>query len=355
MKKNLSQFETYFFKVILAAIITTLVMPTVFLSAANTITTLELKLKSRPEDLTVREKLSGIYFEKKNYKKVIEILAPFANEISTEGLVNLAKAYTESDDNLNAVRVLQIYVEKEGHRFRPHYYLGLAYKKIKKMDEATKQLRLSIQYAPGHRPSYDELMDIFSITKQNYESRILLNDMVRNFGPKNEFANLSCKLYANDNFLAEALATCKKAIQQNPKHADNHIYLAQAYYNMGNRSAAEKIFKTAGRSFKSSEYTQYAVGEFYLLEKNYPTAVRYLKNAVNLKSDVLRSQFTLATALFESKDHTAALTHFDKACKLDKSSETMTALKNSAARLRKENLHNIAELFEKKAAACQQL
>lgn len=334
----------------------TLVLFIVFESTyGSNITNLELKLKNHADDLLTREKLSRAYLEKKDYLGVIRILAPYANEISTDGLLTLSKAYSNVNDYLNEVRILQIFVEKDGNRFRPHYYLGLAYKKIKKFDQAAEQLRLSIQYAPGHRPSYNELLDIFTTTKQNYESRILLNDMIRNFGPKNEFLNLSCKLYSTDNFLAEALAACKNAIKKNPKHPDNHVYLAQNYYNQNNREAAERIFRTAGRSYSSSEFVQYAVGEFYLHEKNYPTAVRYLKNAVKLKADELRSQMALSIALFESKDYPLALTHFEKACRLDKSSETMTLLKNSAARLRKENIHHIAESFEKKAAACQQL
>lgn len=349
----MSHFRTIYLSVFIATIVW--LGNSYFIYAADVAKSLELKLKKSPEDLKTREQLGLSYFEKKDYKKIIETLAPYANEISIDSLVNLAKAYSELNDHLNEIRILQIYVDKNGHRFRPHYYLGLAYKKIKKYDQATEQFRQSIQYAPGHRPSYNELLDIFTTTKQNYESRILLNDMIRTFGPKKEFSNLSCKLYTNDNFLIEALAACKKAIKQNPNYPDNHIYLAQNYYNQNNRTAAEKVFKTIGRSYKSSEFAQYAVGEFYLHEKNYPTAVRYLKNAVELKDNELRSQFALSIALFESKNYTLSLTHFDKACKLDKSNETMTLLKNSAARLRQNNLHSTAENFEKKAAVCQRL
>lgn len=323
--------------------------------APKNISQLEELIAKNPNDLKSREVLGSMYFENKKFDKVISTLAPYANEIASDALINLAHAYGEQKDSLNEIRVLQIYAEKDGKRFRPHYYLGLAYKKNNKPDEAAKELRLSIQYAPGHRPSYNALLDIFTETKQNYESRVLLNDMVRNFGPKKEFTNLSCKLYAADGFLVEALETCKKAVNQDKAHADNHIYLAQTYYNQDNREAAERIFKAAGRSFKKSEFAQYAVGEFYLQEKNYPTAVRYLEAAVNINPNVFRSQYTLAVALFEAKDYTRALTHFDKSCRLDKSNETMTTLKNSAGRLRKDHQHNIAEGFEKKAAVCQQL
>ncbi len=316
---------------------------------------LEDKLKNNARDLKTREKLGEIYFSLKNYQKVISTLAPYSSEITSEALVNLANAYSGSQDSLNEIRTLQLFVDKDGQRFRPHYLLGLAFKNAKKWDDATKELRTSIQYAPGHRPSYNALLEIFAETKQNYESRTLLSDMVRNFGNKREFANLSCKLLAIDGFLAEALAACKKAIKQDPKHPDNHVYLAQTYYNQDKRDAAENIFRTVGRSYTKSEFVQYAVGEFYLHEKNFATAVRYLQTAVKLNPQAFRSQYTLGAVLFESNDHPTSLVHFDFACKLDKSNETTNALRNAASRMRKANQFSVAEGYEKKAAVCQQL
>lgn len=324
------------------------------LFASPSIASLEIELKKTPNRLKIREALGKEYVRAKQYKKAIEILAPYSNEISDEGLIELAAAYENTGDSLNQIRVLKFFSEKDDVHYKPHYLLGLAYKKNKQLTEATKSLRLSISRATRHKPSYDALLEIFIETKQNYESRALLTDMIGLFGVKKEFLNQQCRLYTIDNFLTEALSTCKRAISQDPKFPDNHIYLAQAYYNQGNKSAAERIFRAAGRQFINSEFVQYAAGEFYLNEKNFSAAIRYLQTAVKINSEAQRSQLTLALALYEASDFEQALRHFDKSCKLDKSKESLMALKNSAARLRKTNNTTFAEQYDRKAAVCQQ-
>jgi tetratricopeptide (TPR) repeat protein len=225
--------------------------------------------------------------------------------------------------------------------------------KDKKYDDAAKSLRRSVELAPKHRPSYDALIEIFAETKQNYESRMLLNDMVKIFGPKKEFAHKLCKLYAVDSYLKEAQDACKMAIRLDPKFPDSHVYLAQTYADMENTQTAERILKTAARQFTKSEFVQYAAGEYYLNTKNYSAAVRYLEQAVKVNPETLRAQLTLAMALFESREHQRAMTHFDKACRMDKTNESLLAFKSAASRLRKLNLNSLADEYDRKTATCQ--
>jgi tetratricopeptide (TPR) repeat protein len=321
--------------------------------AAPSVSSLENQLKKSPQDTRVREALGAAWLKAKNDKNAIAVLSPYANEISSEGLMDLATAYRNTKDDLNEIRILKLFVEKSPKRFRPYFLLGQALARSKKYDEAASSLRESIQYAPKHRPSYDALLNIFIETKQNYESRILLTEMTRAFGEKKEFLNLLCKLYAIDNFLKEAQGYCQRAISATPQFPDNHIYLAQTYYNQDNKVAAERIFRTAGKQFIKSEFVQYAAGEYYLNEKNYPTAVRYLENAVRVNPDTKRAQFTLGLALYELKEYARALSHLEKSCRLDKTNETVTLLKNSAARLRQAQLNDLASQYNYKAATCQ--
>jgi tetratricopeptide (TPR) repeat protein len=122
---------------------------------------------------------------------------------------------------------------------------------------------------------------------------------------------------------------------------------------MENTPAAERILKTAGRQFKKSEFVQYAAGEYYLNTKNYSAAVRYLEQAVKVNSETLRAQLTLAMALFESREHQKALLHYDKACRMDKTNESLLSFKSAASRLRKLNLNSLADEYDRKTATCQ--
>ncbi|OFZ19964.1 MAG: hypothetical protein A2Z20_10465 [Bdellovibrionales bacterium RBG_16_40_8] len=341
------------FKAVATTVISICISPLLF-AGATKYSSLEAKLKSDPDNLKLRSALGRSYLIDKKYEKAIKILAPYSNELSNEGLVDLASAYSGVGDSDNEVRVLKAYSENDANHYKAFYLLGVAFKKNKKYNEAVQSLREAIDRAPKHRPSYEALLDVFSETKQNYEKRVLLSEMIKLLGEKKEFLNQLCKIFSDDGYINDAQSVCKKAVSKNSKYPDNHVYLAQTYYNLGNKSAAEKIFRSVGRQYKKSEFVQYAVGDYYLHEKNFSAAARYLQTAVNLNPASQRAQITLALAMFENEQYPEALTHFEKSCKLDKSNETATALKNSAAKLRKINSFSLGEKYDFKAAVCQQ-
>lgn len=321
--------------------------------AAESIAQMEKTLNENPALTPVREQLAVAYAKGGKQDKVIRILAPYTNEISDDSLVILSEAYSASKDYSGEIRALQIYAERNPDRFRPHHLLGLAYIKSKNTTEAATHLRTSIQLAPKHKPSYEALLNLFVEAKKNYECRLLLNDMIRIFGNKKEYLHLQCKLFNEDGYLEQAVESCKGAVANDPKFPDSHVYLANTYYNQGNITAAERIFRTASVQFKNSEFVQYATGEFYRNEKNYPTSVRYLENAVKINKTAMRSQLALAQALFEDKRYADALRHFENSCKLDKSSDTLTELKTAAARLLKIDQQKLHQQYKHSAALCQ--
>lgn len=302
--------------------------------SAVTVSQLETRIKQNPKDIKSRQDLGKYYLKKKKYEKAIEILAPYSNEIDDDSLQELADAYREQKDYKKEIRTLEIYLQRKPNLFRPHYLLGRALKDDGKFDEASALLRKSISLAPKHLPTFEALLDLFKTNKQNYESRILLTDMIRTFGERKGFLNDLCKLYLDDGFLAEARKTCQKAVKKDPRFPDNHVHLAQSFLDLENKQSAEKIFMTAARQFQKSEYVQWAVGEFYFQEKNYPTAVRYLKQAVKADAKSARSQLGLALSTFETKDYEAALPHYLTACKLDDSRVALEAFRVAASKLR---------------------
>lgn len=327
-----------------------LVLGPVLVFAIN-VSQLEKQLKKRPEDRRLRQKLGMAYSEKGNSEKVIEVLAPFSNEIDIPSLRALAEAYRAKKDYPNEIQILELYRQREPERFRPHYLLGLALRDNKQLDEAVEFLRRSIRLAPKHRPSFQALLEVFGENNQNYESRILLVDMIGKFGERKEYLNELCRLYIVDSFLKEAQSTCKKALSKNPKFPDNHVHLAMSYLYQEKKKAAEKIFINAARQFKDSEYVQWSAGEYYYQEQNYPIAVRYLKRAVKADKTKARSQLGLALSLFEMGSFKESIPHYLAACKLDKSRVALRAFRTAAAKLRQE-LHPDSPAFQKVIDSC---
>lgn len=314
----------------------TLVFSTVCVFA-DVSTQWESRLEKTPSNLLLRERLGEVYFAKKKYKEVIKTLAPYSNEVSSNALRILAESYGKENDTLNEIRSLEMYKNKEPNLFRPHYLLGIAYKKSKKYDDAVINLRKSIQFAPKHRPSYDELLEVFRETKLDYESRILVNDMINTFGKKKEFFTILCELQLQGGFLADAHKICKEAVRLDPRQPANHIHYAQSFVYLDNKQGAEKVFITAARQFPKDEYVQWATGEYYYQEKNYPIAIRYLKQAVAADKKSARSQLALALSLFETKAYEDALPHYIAACENeDKTKFAQEALRTAASKLRQD-------------------
>ena len=322
----------------------------IFVFAAS-LSQLETDLKKQPTNLRLRQKIAQLHAKKKSSDKVIKYLAPFSNEIDVESLRTLAEAYRDKKDYENEIQILELYRQREPSKFRPHYLLGVALRDNAQYDEAVEFLRKSIGYAKKHKPSYDALLGIFRLKKQNYESRILLNDMIRTFGEKKELMNEQCALFIEDGFLAEARSTCKKAVKKDPRHPDNHVHLAQTYLLQNQKKSAEKIYITAARQFPKSEYVQWATGEYYYQEENYPIAVRYLKAAVKADKKKARSQLGLAVSYFEMGSHKEAAPHYLAACKLDDSRVALRAFQTAAAKLR-QGRNPDSPLYERTLSKC---
>lgn len=334
-------------------ILTALVFFSIPLFANETLPQLEARLKRDPSQTKVREEVANEYVKKKNDKKVIEILAPYSNEISDKGLIVLSETYERQKDYINQIRTLQIYENRNPNRFRPQYLLGVAFSNNKQFDEAVQSFRKSVQFAPQHRPSYDGMLKILLDKKDQYEARTLLSQMIAVFGDKADLLSLQCRLYSEGGFLAEAEATCKKAIVRDRTKPDNHVYLARTMLNQGRKQAAESVFKKAARKYAKSELVQFATGEFYFNEKNYAIAVRYLTAGIKLEPNSARSRLGLALSLFEVKKFDQALEHFTKACELDETRVAYNDFRSAAAKLRQNDDYKMAQKYERKIATCR--
>lgn len=320
---------------------------------ADVIAQLEKELKANPNQIAVREQLARKLHEAKNDKRAVEILAAYSNDASIEGLVLLAEIYDALKDYKSEIKILQMYQVKQPDRFRPYFLLGQAYARDKKPEEAIQNFRSSIQQAPKHLPSYQGILDISIEAKNHYEARTILAQMIRAFGPKPELLTTQCKLFADGGFLQEAEKACRTAIAKDNKIPENHVFLAQALLDSDRKQAAENVYRNAARQFMKSEYVQFAAGEYYFNEKNYPTAVRYLSNAVALKKDSARSQLGLALSLFESNRAAEALPHFGEACKLDKTRTAYNELRSATSRLRKTESAKVISAYDSKVISCQ--
>ncbi len=323
---------------------------------------LEALLKENPDSLAHRELLAEEYFRAKQYDRVTSLLNPYTNVISTTALLNLASAFRAQKNYSSQVQVIRLVVRKDPESHQPHTILGHALLELAKntrdpesqkkfQDEAIGSLRSSIRIRPDYKPAYDSLLNFFVENKNNYESRVLAQDMLKRFGQRPELLSELCRLYSTDNYLDQAIESCRAAIQSAPNSTDNHVYLALAYRDSKKESLAAQTLVKAAKKFPQSEFVQRSTGEYYFEQKNYPVAARYYQQAVVIEPKSAASHLGLAQSLFESEKIDESLPHFIKACELD--STKVSGILEAAAKVRQKGQTVLASKFSNGGYSCR--
>lgn len=367
--------------------------------------------KKRISLLQAKEKKVHTEFEKKNYKKVIEILEPISSEASESSLNILGTALEKLKKYEKSRKVFTSLLNKYPKKYIYHFRTGILsyaiYKKNKpefyvqpktyvgaKAKEAAKELnnekereqksnqtqaithlRQTIELNPYFEYAYRHLIKIFKEDENYYERQIILKRAIKNIGPKPSFLSQLCETYSKNGFLNLAIKTCKQAIEKDPKRqAQNSLYLSRNFKNKGDEKQAREILYAAAKKIKNSFEVQKEAGLQYFQEKNYRSANIAFKGAIKVastnlskissqsdhsakKNQVLKKKYILgdthsllAESLFESENYEEAFEHFIKACKIDSRHEPK--ILTSAIKLNQKNKLILSEKYRSASFKC---
>ncbi|MCB0362585.1 MAG: tetratricopeptide repeat protein, partial [Bdellovibrionales bacterium] len=279
---------------------------------------LESQLQSEPQNVKLRSQIAQLLSplpDKQN--KIIELLNPYVDEIELNSQMILAMAFHQTESFDDEVRVLKKVITKNESNHLTLYKLGIAYTKIGDSTQATINFRKSIKLQKNFRPAYEALLEIFQVSKNNYESRAILREMERHFGKDPEIYSHLCRLDSLDGYIDTAIESCQLAIKLDPEFPDNAVYLSQSYIDQRNEAKAAQILLKSARRFPQSEFVQRSAGEYYLNQKNYAVAQKYFIQALKVDDKSSGAQLGLALCQFEKGMYEESLISFSKACKLD--------------------------------------
>lgn len=330
--------------------------------AQNQPADMEKDLQLHPEKLGTRIQLANIYLKQKDYPKVIGLLNSYTDQLTPEGFLALANAYSNRKEYVDEVRVLKLLVIKQSENYRWHFLLGQAFLKqipqqtdyIKKKDVATSAIqsfRKALQLQKDFKPAFDYLLTTLLQQKANHEARELLHEGMTKFGERPELFSELCRLDAIDGFLDSAIKACRDGIKLAPKYPDNYVFLIQAFYDQKEEKKAEATAVAAGKRFPNSEFVQWAAGTLFFKKKNFPVAGRYFQAAVKASPNSSRAHFGLAQSMFESGQEVGSLPHFIKACAADVTTvETFLA---AGGKLKQKGNQALGEKFVSSAYNCK--
>ncbi len=293
---------------------------------------LEKQLESNPTDKKTMSELGKALYRSGDKTRALEYLKKAIIESDPNSYLLVAQIYREQKNYLDEIRILNLMLPKHPNYPRGHVLLGDAYVNLQKPDDAIVKYREAIDISPKYESAYWGLFKVYEYKKNNYESRIILLDLLKNFGEKAKYLNPLCKLYSIDSFFEDSITFCQKAIELNPKYPDNHIYLALTYKYAQNTQQAEKIIKSAASNFPKSEFAQQTAGEIMSEGKNWEVATKYFSACTSRSKKNVACQSGLALASFNIGKYDAANKAFLAACLLDR--KTVTEYKRQAAVLR---------------------
>lgn len=206
---------------------------------------------------------------------------------------------------------------------------------VKKYTEAIEQFRKVIKIDSANKPAHLELLAIFKLQNNNYESQIIVKDMLKKFGDSPMLHTELCRIYTEDAYVEQAIESCKEAIRHSPKDPENYANLAQSHMDREELNEGEQILKKASQKFKNSERIFFMIGDHYYKEKNYLVANRYFNQAMKADPKSFRSALGLANSSFAIGKLEEALVGFKNACNTN-SKDTLKDFKNAVTKLRLE-------------------
>lgn len=312
---------------------------------------LEKKLDKNPTQISIRKSIAKMYFNKKNYDKVVTTLDPYSSDLNTESLFILAEAYKQKLDYKNESRILTLALKSEPENYKLHINLAKSLAQQELYNEATESYRKAIQIKPQVEMAYLGLLSMFKKRENNYESQLIVNDLIKRFGRKPQYLNELCRIFTEEAYLDQAIATCKEASEKSPKEDDNIANLVQCYLDSENNEEAEKNLKQAVFKFSKSLRIHLMAASFYFDQNNFSVANRHFLTASKIDNNSHNALLGLARTFYLISNYKESLYYYEKACHVD-SKNTLRYFKEATTKLRLDKVHEWESRFNSALFRC---
>lgn len=326
-------------------LILTLVLICLLLIARNRMHAIE-----NTQDREKKEKTARLLFQQKKYDQVILSLEKDYPYFKKATQLMLAQALNKQKKFLEESKVLEFIINRNKSDYPTLTKLGEAYFQLNRFDEAIQMFRSALEKNKNYEPALEGLLFLYESTNNFYEARSILKDLIKSQGEKTEYLHKLCRNDSLDGYIESSSQVCLKAINQDPHFPDSFVYLANNYYDQGEKEKAEKAYIKAAKKFPRSEFAQSAAGLFYFKNKDFHNSFPYFKQAVKLDLHSVRALKGLAQSALETGEYQISLQSFLQACRLDSSIEPF--FRQAIAQLRAKNNYKWSESFSSQIIQC---
>lgn len=291
-------------------------------------------------------------YKQKDYKSCTKGLEKKYENLNEKELLLLFYCYKKIDDKTkDQIRVLEKIESLDKPTEKTIFLKAQTYYLEKQYDKAIAELRNGLTLFPKSKHLHESLLKIFMITDNSYESRMLLQSMVKIFGENSKHLSLLCKYYYLDGFFDSAISTCRKAIKAKLSFADNYVYLALAQIDTGEETKGLEQLLATAKNFKNSPLAQQRLAEYYLKKENIPSAHKYALKSYKLSPKDIDVLITYAQTSFESEEYEESLKAFNEACK--QSRKAIEPFQVAAGKIKQKNKFEMSQNFSQASHQCR--
>lgn len=248
-----------------------------------------------------------------------QLIARFlTSQESAVAYEKVGSMYARLKDWPNSVHYFEIASNRNPRNAKIFYELGLAQHQNKQIEDAVSSLRKSLAISSTTAKTYLALGEILELSRDRYDARNIFLSALAKTGETAIVRSKLCLLNFQDNFFAETIKQCTRAVKLNGADTNSWALLGRAYYLSQQRPEAFDVFQKALRVYPKSALIYRVRGLIYYEEKAYEQAINDLGRAFGLDPADDEAAINLARSYFQLGYFDRALPLFVEACKVDR-------------------------------------
>jgi tetratricopeptide (TPR) repeat protein len=241
--------------------------------------------KAHPEDWHAYWFLGGIASMKKddsgavrNFRRVTELAS-----WNADGWVFLTSVYLAKNDFARSLPILESAVKAVPEDFRVRFFLGVAYNRLGRNEDAARSLEKARLINPKDVEAVGQLAIVYEAMKKLDESDSLYEEALR-LEPNNHLIlnNYGYSLAERNIQLDRALAMATKAVEAQPDNASYLDTLGWIYFQLARYRDAEAYVKKAAGKGEASAVVFEHLGDIYFKLNDTDRAVEQWNAALKL-------------------------------------------------------------------------
>lgn len=287
-----------------------------------------------------------------NEDAVISKLSPKVESLDRDELILLGKAYSRKKNPNAAIKVFNAALAQNKNDLEAKTLMGSEMIAANKISDALVVLKEVITANPKYVPAYKVLIKMYEEKQNRYELRLLYQDMLERIGERTEYITKLCELSTLEGLFDLGLRYCQQGTQKDKAEPSNYVYLGMVYRDTGNTQKAEELLSKSSDMFPESLLAQVTYAEYLDSQKNYIGSFAYWKKATEIANSNPDAWVGLAKASMEIQKFQDALSAFNQACLLERS--TLPHFRRAANQLRTTRNSEWLKKFEDQIDLCGQ-